>query len=304
MFQSSNFGNDPLTDVLEVLGARVTRRTRLEAGGQWSLSFPDLERLKFVAVMNGSVWMCLPGQAPLWMQAGDVCLIGRTTYVVTSDPALPPLDGQRFFGVNDDVHLGGDEVVALGGSVAFKDDAAQFLLNMLPDFMIVRAGDAGSDVISTILRLMSDEVERQQMGHRIVSSRLADVLLVEAIRAYAKLTEPAGPGWLGALIDPRIGRTLAALHADIAQPWTIARLADVAGMSRAAFAAEFTHRLGRPPMSYLRSWRLTVAHAALSQKDAASVADIAFSVGYCSQSAFSQAFRRAYGITPKNTVRP
>lgn len=194
-------------------------------------------------------------------------------------------------------------MVALGGSVSFREATEQFLFEVLPDFMMPRAGDAGSNAISTILQLMSDDVDREQMGHSMVTSRLADVLLIEAIRTYAKTSEPAATGWLGALTDPRIGRTLTALHADIARPWTIAELADIAGMSRAAFAAEFRQRLGLPPMSYLRHWRLTVAHTALSRKDASSVADIARSVGYCSQSAFSQVFRRAYGMAPRKTVR-
>ena len=132
-----------------------------------------------------------------------------------------------------------------------------------------------------------------------MSARLADVLLVETFRAYVGQVGPAGRGWLGALLDPRIGRALRALHADVAHPWTVADLAHVAGMSRAAFAAEFTRRIGQPPLSYLRAWRLALARKALLGGEA-SVADVAEMVGYRSQGAFAQAFRRAFGTSATN----
>lgn len=304
MSPSSKSADDPLSNVLDVLGARVTRLTRLEAAGRWALSFPVIDRLKFVALLRGTAWMVRPGHAPSPMRAGDVCLIGRTDYGIASDPTLPPRDGQQYFGDAgaDAVRLGGDEVVSVGGTVTFDGDAARFLLNMLPDFMVVPGDAPGSDVVSTLLHLLSVEVARPGLGHGIVCTRLADVLLVEAIRAHAAQVGPAATGWLGALNDPRIGRALAAFHADLAQPWTVAGLAGVAGMSRAAFSADFTRRLGQPPMAYLRAWRLSVAHAALS-RGTAPVADVAVSVGYASQSAFGQAFRRAYGTAPRRGTR-
>ncbi len=140
------------------------------------------------------------------------------------------------------------------------------------------------------------------IGSEIVSARLADVLLVEAIRAYAGCVDAAEIGWLGALSDARLGRALRAIHDDVAQPWTVASLAGVAGMSRAAFSAEFTRRVGQPPLTYLRAWRLTLARAALAHGDA-TVADIARRIGYTSQSAFGHAFRRAFGAPPKAVAR-
>ncbi|MFD0388136.1 cupin domain-containing protein [Tistrella bauzanensis] len=59
--QSSKIPRDPLSDVLDVLGARVTRRTRIAAAGRWALAFPAIDRLKFVALLRGSHWMLVPG---------------------------------------------------------------------------------------------------------------------------------------------------------------------------------------------------------------------------------------------------
>ncbi|WP_108502626.1 AraC family transcriptional regulator [Paracoccus indicus] len=302
--QSSNFQPDPLSDVLEVLGARVIRQTRLEASGDWALSFPALDRLKFVAVLRGMCWMQTEGRAPHPMQAGDVCLIGSSGYAVSSDPMLPPEDGQHLFESprRDFVRLGGDEVVSIGGTVTFSGPNADFLLNMLPDFIPVQRHTAGAEAISTVLSLMSQEIGRAAIGSTIVGARLADLLLVETFRAHAKQAGPSQFGWFGALSDPRIGRALKALHADVARAWTVADIAAVAGMSRAAFSAEFSRRIGLPPLSYLRSWRLTLARGRLLQ-DEASVADVAHEVGYQSQSAFSQAFLRTFGHSPSAETR-
>lgn len=301
--RSSNTVADPLSDVLNVLGARVTRRTRLEAAGRWALTFPALDRLKFVALLRGTGWMTLPARAPQLMSAGDVCLLGRTTYTVSSDPEVPPLDGQTFYGAGGDVaRLGGDETIAIGGTVTFDPGNVDFLLDMLPDFLFVPRSSAASGAIATILGLMNDETDRDIIGSDIVSARLADVLVVEAIRAYAGSTEQVEIGWLGALSDPRLGRVLRLIHGDVVQPWTVAQLAGVAGMSRAAFSAEFARRVGQPPLAYLRAWRLTIARAALARGDE-TVASIAHKVGYTSQSAFGHAFRSAFGSPPKAHAR-
>lgn len=297
--RSSKAVTDPLSDVLNVLGARVTRRTRLEAAGRWALTFPALDRLKFVALLRGTGWMMLPARAPQFMSAGDVCLLGRTAYAVASDPEVPPLDGQTFYGAGDDVaRLGGSETIAIGGTVTFDPGNVDVLLDTLPDFLFVPRSSAASGAMATILGLMNDEVERDIIGSEIVNGRLADVLLVEAIRAYAGSIEQVEIGWLGALSDPRLGRVLRLIHGDVAQPWTVTQLAGEAGMSRAAFSAAFTRRVGQPPLAYVRAWRLTIARAALTRGDE-TVASIARKVGYTSQSAFGHAFRSAFGSPPK-----
>lgn len=275
----------------------------MEAAGRWALAFPAIDRLKFVAILRGSEWIQLPGSPPQLLHEGDVCLLGRTAYAVASHPEEIPIDGQAFFGESGDIaRLGGDDTIAIGGTVTFSAGSANFLLDMLPEFMIVPRSSPASGVVTTILGLMSNEIERDMIGSEIVSSRLAEVLLVEAIRAYSNSVDAAEIGWLGALSDPRIGRALRGIHGAVAQPWTVAQLAGVAGMSRAAFSAEFTRRVGQPPLAYLRTWRLTLARAALA-RGGANVARIAASVGYTSQSAFGHAFRRAFGTPPKADFR-
>ena len=303
VLRSSNYSVDPLSDVLSVLGARVTRQTRMEASGRWALAFPAIDRLKFVALLRGSQWMLVAGSAPQLMNEGDVCLLGRTAYAVASHPAEKPVDGQALYTECDVARIGGDDTIGIGGTVTFSAGSADFLLDMLPAFMIVPRSSPSADAVATILGLMSGELGSGRMGSEIVSARLADVLLVEAIRAYAGRVDVPGIGWLAALSDARVGRALRSIHDDVAQRWTVAGLAGLAGMSRAAFSAEFTRLIGQPPLTYIRVWRLTLARAALTRGDA-TVASIAHSIGYTSPSAFGHAFRRAFGSPPKANPRP
>jgi hypothetical protein len=107
LLQSSKITVDPLSDVLSVLGARVTRRTRMEASGRWAFAFPSIDRLKFVALLRGDQWMLLPGCAPQLMNQGDVCLLGRTAYAVASHPAETPIDGRPLYAECDVAHVWG-----------------------------------------------------------------------------------------------------------------------------------------------------------------------------------------------------
>lgn len=296
--QSSRPTRDPLSDVLGVLGAKVARQTRMEAAGRWALEFPSIDRLKFMAMLRGDGWMILPGRAPQHLSEGDVCVLGRTAYAIASHPDEMPVNGQVVYPVGCDVaRLGGDDTIAIGGTVTFTAGHADFLLDMLPECMVVSQSSPASSAVAIILGLMSSEFERDMMGREVVSARLADVLLVEAIRAYAGDAASDGIGWLGALADPRLGRVFRAIHNDVAQPWTVAQLAGLAGMSRAAFSAEFARRVGQPPLTYLRSWRLTLARAALARGEG-NVAVVANRVGYSSQSAFAHAYRRMFALPP------
>jgi transcriptional regulator GlxA family with amidase domain len=52
-----------------------------------------------------------------------------------------------------------------------------------------------------------------------------------------------------------------------------------------------------PPMHYLASWRMQVATEKL-RTTSASLAQVAESVGYDSEAAFSRAFKKAFGTAP------
>jgi AraC-like DNA-binding protein len=128
-----------------------------------------------------------------------------------------------------------------------------------------------------------------------VITRLGDILVIQAIRAWMESDPAAGTGWLGALQDPQIGRAISLIHGDPSRDWSVASLADEVAMSRSAFAARFTRLAGEPVMSYVARWRMNVAADALKHDDA-TVAELAYRLGYRSEAAFSRAFKRVVGV--------
>lgn len=301
--QPSKSPRDPLSDVLALLNARATRPTRLEAAGDWALAFPERERLKFVAVLKGTCWIELPGHTGELLDVGDVCLIGRTSYTVSSRPGVPSIDGMQFYeGMTlHTLRLHGDDTIMLGGGITLARENAGFLLDMLPVFAIVPHSLGAAASVAAVLKSLDAEITRDAIGSDTVTTRLAEILMIEAIRA--RTAGPVPAGWLDALAEPRLGRALALIHNDIAEPWTVARLAAAVGMSRSAFASLFTRTVGKPPLDYVRSWRLARARAMLANGED-NVARVAITVGYTSQSAFAHAYRRAFATTPRGDGKP
>jgi len=111
--------------------------------------------------------------------------------------------------------------------------------------------------------------------------------------------QPQGQGgWLGALRDKQIGSALNAMHQNPSRPWTIAKLAAEAGMSRSPFATKFTSLVGEPPLSYLTNLRMNLA-AGYLRNGQLRVNEIAERVGYESQPSFSNAFKRQFAVSPR-----
>ena len=116
--------------------------------------------------------------------------------------------------------------------------AAQSLVALLPPVIHVEPSDAhDADWMQSTLRLMIAEAKELRPGGETVITRLADILVVQAIRSWIASDPAAQTGWLGALQDKQIGRALTLIHRTPARAWTVAALAAEVAMSRSAFAA-------------------------------------------------------------------
>ena len=117
--------------------------------------------------------------------------------------------------------------------------------------------------------MLAAETREPQPGGEAIITRLADVLVIQAIRGWIAADPAAQTGWLGALRDPHLGQALALIHGDPAREWTVAALAAELAMSRSAFAARFSELVGVPAMQYVTDWRMQLARTRL--RDGASV---------------------------------
>lgn len=298
---SPEFMSDPFSDVLAALGTRGVRGTGLEASGDWALAFDGRARLKFVAIIRGQCWLLVPGHPPRALAENDIVLINNTRYTVASDPAVEPIDGTPLYALpgHNVVRLGaGEETVLMGGGSGFADGSTAFVLDALPSLLLIDRQSPTAEAVARTLKTLRAEVDSAELGSSLVAERLAEILVIEAVRAYVASHPADSIGWITALADPRIGKAIRQMHGNVARRWTVPMLAAEAGMSRSAFAARFSARVGQPPLAYLACWRMALAQRKLST--GYSVAAVADDTGYSSQSAFAHAYKRVTGKTPRS----
>jgi AraC-like DNA-binding protein len=306
---------DPLSDVLSLLKPRTYVTGGLRAGGEWSIGLPSYEGIKCYAVVAGECWLSVEGvEQPARLGAGDCLLLphGRP-FVLASDLALPTVDARTILSVVGRRYNGvlpintGKDFFLLGSHFSLEGDA-NFLLDVLPP--VVKLEDDGSrESIRWAVERMLREMRDFQPGGTLVAQQVAYTLLVEALRLHvsagaqhASNGSPKRTGWLFALADTRIRTALSGMHEAPAHHWTLEELAHSAGMSRTAFAQTFRKTVGEPPMAYLTRWRMTLAANRLRDRREP-ISSVAPSLGYQSESAFSAAFKRQWGSSPRQYLR-
>ena len=303
---------DVMGDILESVRLRTAVFGRLELGTPWRLRIPKREYLSFYVVARGGAWLEMPandgagnGQA-ISLSAGDAVLLphGAPHVLRDSDRSnTTPVDFD--YGecprvrVGEASRLGGAGPVTslISGHFTFSAASRNALLASLPAVIHLPAdGSEASPQLSGVVSLIVKESASPGPGSAIVLARLADLLLVHALRLWIATTGQSSCG-LRALGDPAIGSALRAIHARPADRWTVERLAAEVAMSRSAFAARFTELVGEPPLRYLARWRMTLASQMLREGNE-SIPAVARQVGYSNPVAFAKAFARVEGTGP------
>ncbi|WP_078122162.1 AraC family transcriptional regulator [Thiosocius teredinicola] len=184
------------------------------------------------------------------------------------------------------------------GAMLFQHPLAIKLLGILPPYIRIHPDSKDSvNVVTNVARLLKSESETISVGAEAVISRLADVLVVAAMRQYLSELDESKTGWLTALQDDRIGKSLKLIHDQPSKHWSLEELAIAVGMSRTSFATQFKKLVGNSPMEYLTEWRMSLAYSRL-QLTGDTVLSIALDIGYQSESAFSRAFKKSIGKSP------
>ena len=149
------------------------------------------------------------------------------------------------------------------------------------------------------LDLLLAETGRIRCGSRLIANRLFEVVLIQLLRWAIDHPQAIGVsgGLLMGLADPRLARTLVALHQAPQDDWPLARMAAVAGMSRSAFAQHFKAVTGTTPAAYLTDWRLAIATSMLRAGQPQKL--VAAELGFAAGSSLSRAFKQRYGASPR-----
>ncbi len=279
----------------------------------WSLRIQDRAPLTVVSMIRGTAWIMTDaaGSKPRQVSAGDIAIFrGPDPYTVADDPATTPqifidpgnvtktADGEILcetlsLGVRQWGTDANGATLMVTGTYESAGAASQRLLRALPPVIILRRGDFDTRLLDVLV----DEATKDEPAQGVVLDRLLDMVLIAALRAWFARND--APAWYHAYSDPLVGKALRLLQHNPAHGWTVASLAEAVGVSRAALARRFTDLVGEPPMAFLTEWRLALAADLLQESDA-TIESIARQVGYGSAFALSTAFKRHFGVSPRD----
>ena len=197
----------------------------------------------------------------------------------------------------------GNECFIIIASVELGADFDRVFLDALPTSIHVRAGSQRADILNWLMNQLVQEQSHDTPGAGVASTQLAHLMFIQILRAHFDASERLAAGWLRAVTDKRLAPALKLIHADPGRAWQLEELASAAAMSRATFALYFKTVAGIAPISYLTEWRMRLAEQAL-RKGRAQIGDVGRSLGYASESAFSNAFKRVTGHSPRHFKSP
>lgn len=294
---------DPLAEVVSLLQPSTPFSKLVVASAPWAVRRAEMGRPFYFVMLEGGCHLTVdsPGQRDtITLHAGDFVLIpAARSFATSSLDRQPPCEGEivttPIVQIPGGARVGDPNGVVdarmLVGNCMFQSPDAAMLVSLLPQWVHIR----GEQRLSTLVQLVGDESRSDRPAREIVTARLLEVLLIEALRSTASTA--ASPGLVRGLSDPKLALALRCMHERPASPWSIAQLAHEAAMSRSAFFERFGRTLGIAPMEYLQAWRMAIAKRMLRQRELA-MPDIAERIGYSSVSAFGVAFTRHVGIPP------
>ncbi|MFD6097264.1 AraC family transcriptional regulator [Nocardiopsis flavescens] len=318
---------DVLSDVIGTVRTGRPNAARVAWHSPWGMRFPEVSGVGFQVVLQGSCVLTVEGEPPLHLGVGDIAFLPNGQgHVVsestgspvedlcallphgrTGEPAGPVTElvcgpggaGPRFgSGTAGGAEHGEPACVTLGGSYHTCSARPHPMLAELPRLVHLPARVGARTELGAAVELLGSELARPRPGGDAVVPSLLEMLLVYILRAFIEENRHAASrGWLGVMRDPAVYAAVQAVHRDPAHPWTVAGLGERAGLSRAAFAKRFTALVGLSPLAYVTWWRLTSAGRML-QEDDAPISAVAARVGYSSQFAFANAFKREFGLSP------
>ena len=271
--------------------------------GNFAIEFPKHESIKCYAVVSGQCWLSVEGvPEAVRLTAGDCFLLPRgLASGLASDLTLTPVDARTIFPfpLNGRIasYNGGGDCLLVGGNFVLAGKPADILLAEPPPIVHIRK-ESDKTAMRWCLERMSEELRDAQPGGFLVAQQLAYVMLVQALRLHLAEGLRDRVGWIFALSDKQMSAAITSMHDEPAHDWTVEELGQRAGMSRSTFALRFKEMVGVSPMEYLTRWRMLLAGDRMANTGD-SISEIAQSLGYESASAFTKAFKKIMGCSPR-----
>jgi AraC-like DNA-binding protein len=300
---------DPLTDILQDLRLESSFYARSDVSAPWGLAFSVKDGPSFHVIVAGRGFLRIDAERIL-LHAGDLVLLPHgVDHQLASSSEGPsiPLEALPSERIGHNAALlrsegDGERSLLICGGVRFAGPMAHPLLELLPRVLLLpsegdQEGKQEDAWLEATLRMLGAEALSLRPGSVAMMTRLADILVLQTIRAWLESDNNRQPGWLGALRDPDIGHALALIHHRAEEPWTVSSLAKEIHLSRSVFSERFSRLVGMPPRQYLTRWRMHLASSWI-REDRLSLSEVAYRLGYSSEAAFSRAFKRHLQVPP------
>ncbi len=293
---------DTVSSLLNAIKVHSSVFCLSDLGAPWGFEVGASKIAKFHLVLEGKCWLQPQGRDAVLLSDGDLVILPHGTgHAMRDEPGSSVISLETLtscYPPDADARLSnggtGARTRLLCGGFELSDTSDTRWLSRLPDVIVLDSAAVGSwsDPLVCMARL---EADRVAPGSQAIFTKLADVLLSQALRT--QLNRPDQRPWHDVDNDTRVEQAVRLLAQHPDRPWTLQLLAREAGMSRTQLAAGFRATIGDSPMRHLARIRLNLAawHLVTSDK---SVEAIARRTGYASSASLSKAFRREFGIPP------
>ena len=267
------------------------------------LSANPAQMICYHVVTEGRLLVAVDGEPMVEVGAGEIVLFPQNDpHLLADRRGVKPVSARELIqrspdgGLSRIFHGGGGAATRIVCGFLASGDSYNPLFSTLPKALKIDIRDAASrEWIEASVRFAANEFAEGRLASAGVITRISESLLTEAVRRYSATAEEVG--WLKGLKDPQIGRALALIHHKLDAPWSAEALAKEVALSRSAFIERFSSLVGMPPIRYLTFWRMQTAKLNL-RETRKTIAQLAYSVGYESEEAFSRAFKREFGVAP------
>lgn len=273
---------------------------RLSHPGEWCAKIEAGDEFRIATVQQGcAVFKCpeLAKQPIVVREGGIIGTTGplcqfwsseRSGHTAAAITPVPLGDADRNDGVS------GTRLIL--GTLPMKANPS---LHAFPRFFYIPPEE--SETVACLQVLFSlVEREAQAHGDEVLRDdlvrRTSEILLIVLARHVGwEPSENANAG--SGAIDPKLLRAIKLIETEAARDWTVGSLANEVGMGRSSFAVRFRQLVGDTPVNCLFKTRMRFASDLICAQGS-SIAVVAEAIGYQSESAFSKAFVRHFGMTP------
>lgn len=314
---SSIESGDVLSQILNSIGITGSLLLKDEYCSPWAVSVPQSSYLNallntsrnirvatFHWVERGQFHLKLDDGQDLVIEQGEmvVCISGQG-HTLSQGKSPRVTSFKEIMAGTENLYqpdVVGDEssTLLVCGVFLLHDILLNPLLSTLPEVLKLNVMEQDKySRLQGVIQLMVKEFNAESVGNSFVIERYLEILCAEIIRAHIDSLPEQATGWLGALKDPLIGRTIEAIHSAPEVNWSVNELASKVAMSPSRFAARFVAIVGESPMIYVTKWRMYIASRCLKETGQ-NIEQIANDVGYESMASFSRAFKRHMGVSP------